>query len=64
MESTLGARTLVGLMNFLMWFGNTTIMLMAAIMGINPSIFEAAELDGAPISRNFSRLPCPRSSRC
>ena len=27
-----GNRGLVGLMNFLMWFGNTTIMLMAAIM--------------------------------
>ena len=26
------ARGLVGLMNFLMWFGNTTIILMAAIM--------------------------------
>ena len=42
MESTIGARGLVALMNFLMWFGNTTIMLMAAIMGINPSVFEAA----------------------
>ena len=31
-----GTRSLVGLMNFLMWFGNTTIMLMAAIMGISP----------------------------
>ena len=29
-----GNRALVGLMNFLMWFGNTTIMLMAAIMGV------------------------------
>ena len=28
-----GNRGLIGLMNFLMWFGNTTIMLMAAIMG-------------------------------
>mgnify|MGYP005904998495 CR=1 FL=1 len=29
-----GNRGLIGLMNFLMWFGNTTIMLMAAIMGV------------------------------
>ena len=28
--SVLGTRSLVGFMNFLMWFGNTTIMLMAA----------------------------------
>ena len=44
--SVFGTRSLVGLMNFLMWFGNSTIMLMAAIMGISPDIFEAAELDG------------------
>ena len=60
MESTLGARTLVGLMNFLMWFGNTTIMLMAAIMGINPSIFEAAELDGCTHLQKFFKITLPR----
>ena len=47
LSSVAGTRGLVGLMNFLMWFGNTTILLMAAVMGISPSMFEAAELDGA-----------------
>ena len=37
------ARGLVGLMNFLMWFGNTTIILMAAIMGVEPGLYEAAQ---------------------
>ena len=60
MESTLGSRTLVALMNFLMWFGNTTIMLMAAIMGINPSVFEAAELDGCTNSQKFFRITLPQ----
>ncbi len=60
MESTLGARTLVALMNFLMWFGNTTIMLMAAIMGINPSVFEAAELDGCTNSQKFFKITLPQ----
>ena len=60
MESTLGARTLVGLMNFLMWSGNTTIMLMAAIMGINPSIFEAAELDGCTHLQKFFKITLPQ----
>ena len=60
MESTLGARTLVGLMNFLMWFGITTIMLMAAIMGINPSIFEAAELDGCTHTQKFFKITLPQ----
>ena len=60
MESTLGARTLVALMNFLMWFGNTTIMLMAAIMGINPSIFEAATLDGCTHTQIFFKITLPQ----
>ena len=40
-----GTRSLIGFMNFLMWFGNTTIMLMAAVMGISTEVFEAADLD-------------------
>ena len=48
------------LMNFLMWFGNTTIMLMAAIMGINPSIFEAAELDGCTHLQKFFKITLPQ----
>ena len=42
-------RGLVALMNFLMWFGNTTILLMAGMMGIDTSLFEAAEVDGSLI---------------
>ena len=37
-------RGLISLMNFLMWFGNTTILLMAGIMGIDQSLFEAANI--------------------
>ena len=33
-------QSLIGLMNFLMWFGNTTILLMAGIQGIDESLFE------------------------
>ena len=38
-------RGLVAFMNFLMWFGNTTILLMAGMMGIDTNLFEAAEAD-------------------
>lgn len=54
-----GTRSLVGLMNFLMWFGNTTIMLMAAIMGISPDIFEASEIDGCNSFQRFFRITLP-----
>ena len=59
MGTTFGTRSLIGLMNFLMWFGNTTIMLMAAIMGISPDIFEAAELDGCGSVRRFFSITLP-----
>ena len=59
LSSVGGSRGLVGLMNFLMWFGNTTILLMAAVMGINPSLFEAAELDGCSPRQTFFRITLP-----
>lgn len=54
-----GTRALVGLMNFLMWFGNTAIMLMAAIMGISPDLFEAASLDGCTHTQIFFKITLP-----
>lgn len=53
------ARTLVAFMNFLMWFGNTTILLMAGMMGIDTSLFEAAQVDGATSSQIFFRITLP-----
>ena len=54
-----GNRALIGLMNFLMWFGNTTIMLMAAIMGVDPTLYEAAELDGCTPNQMFWKITLP-----
>jgi len=54
-----GARGLIALMNFLMWFGNTTIVLMAAIMGVDPSLFEAARIDGANSGQIFRKITLP-----
>lgn len=59
LEQTWGTRGLVGLMNFLMWFGNTTIMLMAGIMGIDTSLFEAANVDGATSMQVFTKITMP-----
>lgn len=52
-------RILVAFMNFLMWFGNTTILLMAGMMGIDTALFEAAEVDGATSSQVFFRITLP-----
>lgn len=42
-----------------MWFGNTMIMLMSGIMGINPSLFEAASIDGATSGQVFRKITLP-----
>ena len=52
-------RGLISLMNFLMWFGNTTILLMAGIMGIDQSLFEAANIDGASSMQVFFKVTLP-----
>lgn len=59
LSSVVGARGLVSFMNFLMWFGNTTIVLMAAIMGVDPGLYEAAEIDGASSPQMFWRITIP-----
>lgn len=52
-------RGLICLMNFLLWFGNTTILLMAGIMGIDQNMFEAAQIDGASSVQVFFRVTLP-----
>ncbi len=42
-----------------LWFGNTMIMLMSGIMGINPSLFEAADIDGANSTQQFFKITLP-----
>ncbi len=59
LSHTWSARSLVALMNFLMWFGNTTILLMAGMMGIDTSLFEAAEVDGATSTQRFFKITLP-----
>ena len=59
MSHVWSVRGLVAMMNFLMWFGNTTILLMAGMMGIDQSLFEAAEVDGATARQIFFQITLP-----
>ena len=59
LSNVIGTRGIIGLMNFLMWFGNTTIMLMAGIMGIDQGLFEAAYVDGAKPTQVFQKITLP-----
>jgi len=59
MSHVWSVRGLIAFMNCLMWFGNTTILLMAGMLGIDPALFEAAQVDGATATQIFSRITLP-----
>ena len=42
-----------------MWFGNTTILLLAGMLGIDTSLYEAAEVDGATSNQVFFKITLP-----
>ena len=52
-------RSIVAFIQFWMWYGNTFIILTAAILGINPSLYEAARVDGATSNQMFTRITLP-----
>ncbi len=59
LSNTGSARGIIAFLNCLMWFGNTTILLMAGMMGIDTSLFEAAEVDGATSTQIFLHVTLP-----
>ncbi|WP_438447028.1 carbohydrate ABC transporter permease [Gorillibacterium sp. sgz5001074] len=53
------ARGVVAFIQFWMWYGNTMIILVAGVLGINPALFEAAAIDGASGTQIFFRITLP-----
>ena len=58
-SNTWSTRFLVAFMNCTMWFGNTTLLLLAGMLGIEDSLREAAEVDGANSWQVFTRITLP-----
>ena len=53
------SRGIVAFIQFWMWYGYTMIILIAGVLGINPSLFEAAEIDGASGTQAFFHVTLP-----
>lgn len=53
------ARLSISLIQTWMWFGNSFIMLMAGVQGINKDYFEAASIDGAGRWKSFFYITLP-----
>ena len=58
-DSGKAVRYIIAFINFWMWYGNTTILLIAGIMGINPSFYDSAEIDGATSGQIFRKITLP-----
>jgi len=58
-DHVFSTRSLVAVMNLLMWYGNTTILLLAAFLGIDSTYIEAAEIDGASPMQVFFKIRIP-----
>jgi ABC-type sugar transport system permease subunit len=52
-------RIAIAFINFWMWYGNTMIILISGILGISPSLYEAAEIDGATSGQSFRKITLP-----
>lgn len=52
-------RGIISFINFWMWYGNTMIVLTAGVLGISPSLFEAARVDGASSFQIFRKVTLP-----
>lgn len=53
------SRGVVAFIQFWMWYGYTMIILIAGVLGINPELFEAAEIDGASGPQTFFYVTLP-----
>lgn len=52
-------RLIIAFINFWMWYGNTMIVLTAGILGISPTLYEAAQMDGASPGQSFRLITLP-----
>lgn len=58
-DNVWSSRVLVMLIQSWMWYGNTMLLLMSGIFGIDPSIYEAASIDGSSGSYTFFHITLP-----
>ena len=58
-RSTIASRGLISFVQWWMWYGNTMIIMIAGILGINPVLFEAALVDGCQSRQVFWKITLP-----
>lgn len=58
-RSTAWSRGIISFIQWWMWCGNTMIIMIAGMSGINPALFEAALVDGCTSRQTFWKITMP-----
>lgn len=58
-RSTNASRGIISFIQWWMWYGNTMIIMIASILGINPTLFEASLVDGCSSRQVFWKITLP-----
>ncbi|MBR4040263.1 MAG: sugar ABC transporter permease [Clostridia bacterium] len=58
-RSVAASRGLISFVQWWMWYGNTMIIMIAGMLGINPVLFEAAMVDGCTSRQVFWKITLP-----
>ncbi len=58
-DNKFATQCIVAFIQFWQWYGYTLIILISGVLGINPEIYEAAELDGANDVQMFFQVTIP-----
>jgi multiple sugar transport system permease protein len=53
------SRAIIAFIQFWMWYGYTMLILTSGVLGINPEIYEAAEIDGTTGLQTFLYITLP-----
>jgi multiple sugar transport system permease protein len=59
LSDKLASQLIIAFIQFWMWYGYTMIILVSGVLGINPEIFEAADIDGASDIQTFFYITIP-----
>lgn len=58
-DNKFATQCIVAFIQFWQWYGYTMIILISGVLGINPEIYEAAEIDGANDIQMFFQVTIP-----
>ena len=57
--SGIGSQLIIAFIQFWMWYGYTMLILISGVLGLNPTMYEASDIDGATTFQQFFLITLP-----